>query len=315
MQISNNMEIKTTLEKNGFISTFYEGSKYLEKAVIYVGGTGENRSMVEGRASKLCRREGFSVLALGYYLWEGLSKNNFAIPVDYCEKAVDWIKSECPVKIEKIAMTGISLGGAYTLLCASLIRDITCAIPVLGYDYVVEGTKNMFFRQHCAMFYHHGKSLPYSSSECLSHIPSTLAALRKNPDYKMNQMNRYYYIECFDEYTEESRIKTENINGDVLLISPAFDDTWPSEIASCRIMKVLDEKHFPHRHECMIYEKGSHALCFDQRYDTQEEKKTVDKMNKMMSYILPTEKRHPKECAEARQESYFKMVEFLKEWE
>ena len=58
------MIIKTTLEKNGFLGTFYEGSTYADKAVIYVGGTGENRSTVEERASKLCRREGFSVLAL-----------------------------------------------------------------------------------------------------------------------------------------------------------------------------------------------------------------------------------------------------------
>ena len=106
------MIIKTTLEKNGFLGTFYEGSTYADKAVIYVGGTGENRSTVEERAAKLCRREGFSVLALGYYLWEGLSKNNFAIPVDYCERAVGWLKNDCPVKINKIAMTGISLGGA-----------------------------------------------------------------------------------------------------------------------------------------------------------------------------------------------------------
>ena len=168
------MIIKTTLEKNGFLGTFYEGSTYADKAVIYVGGTGENRSTVEERASKLCRREGFSVLALGYYLWEGLSKNNFAIPVDYCERAVGWLKNDCPVKINKIAMTGISLGGAYTLLCSSLIGDITCAIPVSGYDYVVEGTKNMFFRQHCAMFNYHGHDLPYSSSECLSHILSLI---------------------------------------------------------------------------------------------------------------------------------------------
>lgn len=173
----------------------------------------------------------------------------------------------------------------------------------------------MFFRQHCAMFNYHGHDLPYSSSECLSHIPSTLAALRKNPNYNMSQMNRYYYIECIDNYTEASRIKAENINGDILLIAPGFDDTWPSEIASRRIMKVLEDKGFPHRHECAIYENGSHALAFDQRCDSEEEKKALDKLNKVMGYILPTEKKNPAACAKARQESYFKMVEFLKEWQ
>ena len=91
------MIIKTTLEKNGFLGTFYEGSTYADKAVIYVGGRqARTAALWRRRASKLCSREGFSVLALGYYLWEGLSKNNFAIPVDYCERAVGWLKNELP---------------------------------------------------------------------------------------------------------------------------------------------------------------------------------------------------------------------------
>ena len=173
----------------------------------------------------------------------------------------------------------------------------------------------MFFRQRCGMFNYHGSDLPYSTAECLSHIPSTLMALKKDPNYDMSQMNRYYYIECIDDYTESSRIKAENINGDILLIVPGFDDTWPSEIAAQRIMQVLEEKHFPHRYECAVYEKGSHALAFDQRCENEAEKKALDKMNKVMGYILPTEKKDPAACAKARQESYFKMVGFLKDWQ
>jgi len=42
-----------------------------------------------------------------------------AIPIEYAEKAVKWLKVE--QEIEKIAMTGASTGAGYTLICASYI--------------------------------------------------------------------------------------------------------------------------------------------------------------------------------------------------
>jgi len=61
-----------TLEKEGFLGTFYKGETPSEKAVILVGGSGEGRA----------------VRVLQPYA-------------------------------RKIGMTGLSLGAAYTLLCAN----------------------------------------------------------------------------------------------------------------------------------------------------------------------------------------------------
>ena len=60
-----------TLEKEGFLGTFYERETPSEKAVILVGGSGEGRAV---KVLQPCAR--------------------------------------------KIGMTGLSLGAAYTLLCA-----------------------------------------------------------------------------------------------------------------------------------------------------------------------------------------------------
>lgn len=61
-----------TLEKEGFLGTFYKGETPSEKAVILVGGSGEGRTV---KVLQPCAR--------------------------------------------KIGMTGLSLGTAYTLLCAN----------------------------------------------------------------------------------------------------------------------------------------------------------------------------------------------------
>lgn len=301
-----------TLEKEGFLGTFYESETPTDKAIIVVGGSGEKRDFVEKRAKAL-HAEGFNVLSLGYYLWKPLSSQTIRIPVDYAEKAVDFLKNKCPVSISKIGMTGLSLGAAYTLLCASYIPNISCVVSVSGFDFVFEGCKNMFFRQHKSYFSYHGEDVPYEPAEALSHLGKTLCALKKDSRYDSKAMMRFYYNECFPDRTDASRIKAENINGDILLLAPAYDDTWPSDAAFPRIMKVLDEKHFPYRHECVIYEKGSHYLAVPADAMTLNGK-TEDDMQKILARFMTMEAKYPAECRKAREESWQKLVSFFREW-
>lgn len=67
-----------TLEKEGFLGTFYPGTKYPDSGIILVGGSGEKRELVEERGKTLAQ-EGFSVLTVGYYLWKPLSKDTVRI--------------------------------------------------------------------------------------------------------------------------------------------------------------------------------------------------------------------------------------------
>lgn len=301
-----------TLEKEGFLGTFYKSETSTEKAIILVGGSGEKREYVEKRAQALCK-EGFHVLALGYYLWKPLSPHTVWIPVDYAEKAVAFLKSYDAVAIRKIGMTGLSLGAAYTLLCASYLPEISCVVSVSGFDFVVEGCKNFFFRQHKSYFSYHGEDVPYEPAEALSHLGRTLRTWKKDARYGSKAMNRFYYNECFRNRTDKSRIKVENIHGDVLLLAPAYDDTWPSDLAFPRIMNVLEEKNFPYRHECVIYEKASHYLAVPPEclsYNGKSEEAT----QKILQKIMTMEAEYPLECRRARQESWNKLVSFFREW-
>ena len=71
---------RCTLEKNGFIGIYYEGTKSPEKAVIAAGGA----SCDEKTSVSMCRylrNAGYNVLVLGFYLWKGLPKELVSIPV------------------------------------------------------------------------------------------------------------------------------------------------------------------------------------------------------------------------------------------
>lgn len=303
---------KCTLEKEGFLGTFYESKTDTDKAIILVGGSGEKRDFVEKRAEALWK-EGFHVLSLGYYLWKPLSPYTVHIPLDYAEKAVQFLKTQTFATVNKIGMTGISLGAAYTLLCASYMPDISCVVAVSGFDFVVEGCKHFVSRQHKSYFSYHGEDVPYEPAEALSKLGRTLRRLKKDPRYDFKAMNRFYYNECFKNRIDSSRIKVENIKGDVLLMAPAYDDTWPSDVAYVRIMDVLDKADFPYRHECKIYEKASHYLAVPSEAMEMNGKTEAD-LQKMLAKFMTMEAKYPEKCREARKVSWEKLVSFFREW-
>ncbi len=89
---------RCTLEKNGFVGLYFPGTKSTEKAIIAAGGA----SCDEKTSVSMCRflrNAGYNVLVLGFYMWQGLSKNLVSIPVDYVEKAVKWLKAFYEIRI------------------------------------------------------------------------------------------------------------------------------------------------------------------------------------------------------------------------
>lgn len=295
---------KCTLEKEGFIANYYEGSSETNKAIIVVGGSSCNEKTTTAMADFLIKA-GYNVLVLGFYLWKGLSKDLASIPVDYVEKAVHWLLEK--PQIEKVAMTGTSTGGGYTLLCASLIPEITCVIPVVPFDYVMEGTTKDNKRKHCSVYTYHGEDIPYTPLELLDMgTKEWLRRARKAEGYGLKRFMRYGYDQMTPFHTEKSRIKVENMKADVLLLAVKNDDCWPSDEAVPRIVKKLQSVNYPYRLEYHIYEKASHALC------DGLEKISVTKF--MLKQMLPAEKKYPKECDEARADSLKRILEFLKKW-
>lgn len=298
-------EIVCSLEKEGFRGHFYPGCKETNKAIIFVGGAScdEKTSIA---MSGFLRKEGYNVLVLGFYFWKGLNKNLASIPVEYVEKAVKWIKEE--QGIEKIAMTGASTGAGYTLICASLIADITCVIPVVPYDYIMEGTNSRNKRLHCSVYTYHGENVPYTECEMLDMgMINWLKRAKKAEGYGIRRFMRFGYDLIESKLNPESRIKVEKMNADVLLLAARNDDCWPSDVATKRMLEVLRESNYGYRMEAHIYDKGSHAL--------------VDGMNEMNGFtkflfklMIPTEKKYPRECEEARQDSFKRIIKFIEEW-
>lgn len=298
-------EIRCTLEKEGFIAHYYPGTKETNKAIISVGGASCDEKTSIAMAGFL-RKAGYNVLVLGFYLWKGLSKNLAGVPIEYAEKAVKWLKDE--QGIEKIAMTGASTGAGFTLICAAHIPDITCIIPVVPFDYVLEGTNPRNQRLHKAVYTWRGESVPYTECPLLDQGMLNWFRMAKNTEgYGLRRFMRFGYDYMSQFLNPESRIKVENCNADILFLAVKDDDCWPSDIAVPRMLKVLEENGYPHRVEWKIYEKGSHALV-----DGIQKMKGMTRF--LMKSMIPAEGRFPKECEEARQDSMARILRFIEAW-
>ncbi len=298
-------EILCSLEKEGFIAHYFPGTKEKNKAVIVVGGASCNEKTSISMSGYL-RRAGYNVLVLGFYLWKGLSKDLAKIPVEYAEKAVNWLKNT--QGIEKIAMTGASTGAAYTLVCASLISDITCVIPVVPFDYVMEGTSPNNKRLHCSVYTYKGENLPYTETPMLDKgMLNWFKMAARAKGYGLKRFMRFGYDYMSDSLNQKSRIKVENMNADVLLLAVKDDDCWPSDVAVPRMLEVFEKNDYPHRIESYIYERGSHALV-----DGFSEMSGFTKL--LVKTMIPTEKKYPKECEEARRDSCARIIKFIEKW-
>ena len=294
---------RCTLEKNGFVGIWYPGTYHTDAAIIAAGGA----SCDEKTSVSMCRylrNAGYNVLVLGFYLWDGLPKDLVSIPVEYAERAARWLKEE--KKIRSVAMTAASTGAGYTLLSASLVPEISCIIPVVPYDHIMEGTTSSFKRLGRSLYTWRGKDVLYSPWTLIdSGLPIIFRNAAKDKRYGLKRFMRYGYDH--NPVTEESRIRVENMHADVLFLAARDDDAWPSDIAVPRMVKILEENNYPYRVGYHIYEKASHAL--------------TDGIDEMRGYakwafknILPAEKKYPEECELARQDSFRRILAFLEEW-
>lgn len=290
-----------SLSKYGFYGYFQKGTINAAKAMIVMSGSDGKKELAINHAN-IFLEEGYSVLVLGFYKWEGLSQDKSHISVDHMERAVKWLLGRGD--IVKVGVNSSSLGAQYALLCTSLIPEISLVIAAAPFDYVLECVDDKFKRTGRSTYTYHGKEITYSPSVLLDEsVPKLILKCAVDKHYGLKRMLRFYYDK--NPLTEESRIRVENMKADVLLLASENDDCWPAEIASRRIEAMLKKNSYPYRVKTVIYEKGSHAVG---------NMISSEKMRKALRTMMPAEKKYSQECEAARIDSVKQIKIFLREW-
>ncbi len=279
----------TSVPKEGFDGIFYP-SLQKKNVIIFIsgseGGLGTGKKMGE-----YYQGLGYSTLALGLFHTRYTSKYLSKVPIEYMERAVNWLKKR---GYSKIIVDGISKGSEYALYASAVISDITGVIARVPSYFISEGLINkMPVGNSC---------WSYKGSE----LPFTPYKIRKISKLRMFLLEKQFSLLSMNSdknVTEESVIPVEQIHGSILLMSTRADTIWPCDTYAEKLVERLAEKHFPYEVRHLSFQYMSHVLL------PMTQKKSL----KLVRILFRSERLHREDCMQERKEMENATLQFLQQ--
>lgn len=287
-----------SVETDGFSGSFYKPKKnfFPGKVVLLAGGSDGQYALTRLVAEQFAER-GIAALALAIWNGPGLPEAIQSIPLEYAQKAAQWLKLK---GYPKIGIWGFSIGAQYALLSATRFPDlIHCAIAASPSAVCTQGMNiKMGTAQEpklldCSAFSYKGMDLPYAGIKMDKIRILTDSLLSRS--YSM----RASFDGMLEHAPKESEIPVELINGPVLLLAADHDTVWNSKESADRIAARLKVHHFSFPVTYYHYEYASHYLL------------PCSVMSRM---IFAEERKHPHKCRQSNDEAFEATLEFLQVW-
>ena len=245
--------------ENGLVADFFtDASVQPSKAIIMLGGSegGKSWSRIK-RPIELLVQRGYSVLSLAYFKSEGLPGSLEEIPLEYFEKALDWLSTQAGLVPNEFAILGGSKGSEAALLLSSRFPQVQAVIAFSPSSVVWQGIPSKRFeigKDVKSSWSCNGEGLPFLP------YPSSiktweLMLLRLRKMHKEALQNT--------ERAKEATIQVESIQGAVLLISGERDRLWPSTLMSEQIMSRLKTKGFDNHYEHIVFNSGHNGIVMN----------------------------------------------------
>ena len=279
--------------QDGLTAEFYRGRQdaVSDQAVIILGGSDGNFKTTQQFAAAFADH-GLNTLALPYYGQPHLPKDLAQIPVETVETAAGWLHRR---GFTRIGIWGISMGAQLALLAASLIPAIGRVAAVSPLDVCVQGLQVSPRKRllDCSAFTWRGQDLPY----CPLRMNRRRVWRDSLKSLGLNMRSCYRSVAAA---AEEARIKIENINGAILLLTAGYDLMWPAHPSAQRMMRRLQRKHFAHPYSEQSYLHAGHFLFPD--------------LPHIKKPFAATPLVYAKEHARSSRDAFEATVRFFREW-
>lgn len=246
------LNITGTEIRDSIIANYYlpKSEKRLP-AIIFLGGSG---GQFRQERSSLFASEGFAVLNLKYFKYEGLPNGITEIPLEYVAKAYKWLKNQVEIDTTRIGIMGRSMGSQLALLYAAHYD---------GLQYVaVEAPSNVVWfgwEDGKSSFTYKGKGFPYA--EYSEEDSERIELEMKKKGIKYHDGPKFQSAFKNEEMINQSAIEVENIKAPILFVSGKEDKVWPSFMMSEMMMKRLEQKQFRFDYAHYSYENAGHNFA------------------------------------------------------
>ncbi len=215
------------IRQDGLIANYYPAMRADAPgpAILMFGGSEGGLSEGVARDAGALRTEGFHVLHLSFYRYEGQEQNLEMVPLERFDRALDWLLARDEVDSGRVAIFGTSKGAEAALIMASRRNEIDGVVAIVPSSVSWTGINWDFDgRVPEASWSFNGApypALPYGEF-----------------DYETGLYSLYANgLKAVSEH-EDAVIAVEESDAPMLLICGGSDALWPS----CPMAEAIDAR-------------------------------------------------------------------------
>lgn len=238
---------KTVVRDDGLLGAFYMPEGTARRPALLVLGGSEGGLSASSSVGVSFAKQGYAVLALAYFMEDGLPQSLENIPLEYFDKAVDWLKRQPGVDAKAIGVIGGSRGSEAALLLASRDTTIKAVMAFAPSGVVWQGLNFANPMNMGPAWTVDGKALPFVTPDGMKYRPG--AAMKPMFDAALASETR-----------KDVDIPVERIKAPILLISGKEDALWPSFDMGEAISKRLAAANFAYPVQHLAYDGAGHMV-------------------------------------------------------
>lgn len=292
------------VREEGLVGTLYlppGAGPGTHPAVMILNGSGGGIN--EPRAALYASR-GYAAFALAYFKAPGLSDYISNTPLEYFQTGLRWLRKKVQPKHDFVAISGQSRGGELVLLLGATFPEEVSAVVAYVPGAVVHSGQNACdpkIGREGPTWLLGGKPIPHVWE---NNRTATWAPFDEGPAPHRHEKAILTALQDPDAVAR-ARIKVEDIQGPVILLSGTDDGSWPSSLYSKMVKDKLAEVKHPYPVQWLDYENGGHSILFPYVPTTQHV------YAHPVSGKISTSGGTPKDNARADQESWEGVLKFL----
>ena len=246
----------TPPREDGLVGMLYEppgGGR--RPAVIVLAGSGGGTPAAATWPGGLASR-GYVVLSLAHFAEPGTPEFLSNIPLEYFERAMQWLRRRASVDSTRLVVLGTSRGGELALLLGATYPTLVSAVIGIVPSHVV-------WPGCCDAKSRLGPSWTLRGAPVPFMPPDSLLEEQLTAESKLGAISQtavHLYRLSDSAAVKRSAIPVERIAGPVLLLSARSDGVWPSyEMASEVVARLKAHRfRYPVRH--VAYEGSGHLI-------------------------------------------------------
>ena len=242
------------LQNEPIVGTWFIHEDGSARGVVVVLG-GSEGGMDENRAA-IIASHGFDSLALAYFGVSPLPAELANIPLEYVDRAIDWVRKQPELRNLPIVLEGDSKGSELALLVAAHNPSVKGVVAFAPSSSVFEGFSTKQGAQR-ASWTLSGAPMPFANNPV---PPSVKVQIQAERRAKRPVSFRDQYLALATPADVESTIPVSQIAGPVLLVAGEDDQLWPSDIFADRIIAMRKANGARYPDEILLYPHAGHQI-------------------------------------------------------